>query len=463
MNIKFRIPAGMLVPVHRIMDAALGVGILLLLYSNFWPEAFVGKSTEIALLIVAASSCIFINFHMIGVYKDWASSDIVSECNRIVIGVFLVFATMLMLGYFFKVSSIYSRRVILLWIIIWPLFLCAERVFVKKILFRLLLEPRGYKSAVIAGSGPISSSLAKWIKENPWAGVRIEGFFDSTSSVCNGSFPCLGALNDLPQFVKDNNIQIVYLTLPMREEILLNRVLRDLEDSTAQVYFFPDMSIFKHLMGADIAHVAGKTAIVMRSSPFQGLSGFVKRCEDLVLGSLILMLISPVMLAIAIGIKLTSKGPVIFKQWRYGLEGEPFKIYKFRTMKVLEDGYDFIPATEGDLRITSFGLFLRKNSLDELPQFFNVLGGSMSVVGPRPHAVKMNEEYRSHVPGYMLRHISKPGITGLAQINGYKGEIHNDEDMKKRISCDIQYLQNWSFFLDIEIILKTMFKLAWRQ
>ena len=143
MNIKFRIPAGMLIPIHRIMDAALGVGILLLLYSNFWPEAFVGKSTEIALLVVAVSSCIFINFHMVGVYKDWASSDIISECNRIVIGAFLVFATMLMLGYFFKVSSIYSRRVILLWILVWPVFLCAERVFVKKILFRLLLETRG--------------------------------------------------------------------------------------------------------------------------------------------------------------------------------------------------------------------------------------------------------------------------------------------------------------------------------
>ncbi len=463
MNRKFRVPAGLLKPVHRILDATFGVGVLLVLYFSFWPEPFAGKSPQMALLIVTTTVLILSNFQMVGVYKDWASSDIISECNRIIIGVFFVFATMLMLGYLFKVSSLYSRRVILLWLFIWPAVMCLERVLVKKIFFKWLLDNGGSTSVVIAGTGKIGASLADWISDNPWAGIRVEGFFDTEDSNCGGSSFCLGSIEELPKYVKNHNIQLVYLALPMGEESLLNELLNGLEDSTAQVFFFPDMSLFKYLMGGDIARVAGQTAIVLRSSPFAGVSGVLKRCEDLILGLLILIATTPVMLLIAIGLKCTSKGPVFFKQWRYGLEGEPFQIYKFRTMKVLEDGYDFVPATKNDVRITRFGSFLRKNSLDELPQFLNVLKGTMSVVGPRPHAVKMNEEYRRLVSGYMLRHISKPGITGLAQINGYKGEIHSDEDMKKRISYDIEYLQNWSVFLDLEIIAKTIFNFAWRQ
>lgn len=463
MNRKFRVPAGMLKPVHRVLDAALGVGVLLVLYFYFWPQPFAGKSPQIALLIVTTTFLVFLNFHMVGVYKDWASADIVSECNRIILGVFFVFVTMLMLGYFFKVSSLYSRRVIILWLIIWPAVMCVERILVKKFFFKWLLENGGSTSVVIAGTGSMAASLADWVAGNPWARIRVKGFFGLEDSNCGGAPLWLGNINELPHYVKSNNIQLVYLALPMREESLLNKLLKELEDSTAQVFFFPDMSLFKHLLGGDIARVAGQTAIVLRSSPFSGLSGVLKRCEDLIFGLVILLVTIPFMLLIALGLKLTSKGPVLFKQWRYGLEGEPFQIYKFRTMEVLEDGYDFVPATKNDPRITRFGSFLRRNSLDELPQFLNVLMGTMSVVGPRPHAVKMNEEYRRLVSGYMLRHISKPGITGLAQINGYKGEIHNDEDMNKRISYDIEYLQNWSVFLDLEIIVKTIFKLAWRQ
>ncbi|WP_068791350.1 undecaprenyl-phosphate glucose phosphotransferase [Maridesulfovibrio hydrothermalis] len=463
MKNKFSFPIEMLGPFHKFLDTALGAGILLFLYSAFSPGSFASRSPQIALLIITSIVLTLICFHVAGVYKNWAGSDIVSECNHIVVAVLFVFAAMLMLGYAFKVSSIYSRRVILLWFFVWPVILCVERFFVRKIFFQCFFKSGMSKKVVIAGTGELGIALSEWINENSWAGVVVEGFFGRGDEECNGLSPCLGKIVDLPRYVKDNGIQLVYLALPMREEPLLNDLLRALEDSTVQVYFFPDMSIFKRLMGGDIAHVAGQTAIMLRSSPFEGMNGLVKRIEDLLLAMVIIILISPLMIIIALGIKLTSKGPVLFKQWRYGLEGEPFQIYKFRTMKVLENGYDFVPATEGDSRITKFGLFLRKNSLDELPQFLNVLMGSMSIVGPRPHAVKMNEEYRTHISGYMLRHISKPGITGLAQINGCRGEIRSDEDMKRRISFDIMYLQRWSVFLDLEIIFKTVFKLAWRQ
>ncbi|NDV26507.1 undecaprenyl-phosphate glucose phosphotransferase [Desulfovibrio sp. JC010] len=463
MEWKIHISPHMLEPVHRILDVGTGLFLLLGLYYHFSPDSFVSKSTHIALLVSVTAAFSVVSFHIAGVYREWAASDLVAECNRIVAAIFLIFSGLLLSAYAFKVSSIYSRRVILAAMFLWPVLLCVERVLLRKIVFRIFAENVAARRAVVAGCGKLGRSLSAWVDDNPWAGIRIMAFFDSVECDCESNSLCEGTLDDLPAYVNKNHIQLVFVALPMRDESVLNELLLRLEDSTAQIYFFPDMSIFKHLMGGDVAHVAGQTAIVLRSSPFEGMNGFLKRMEDLIISSMILIMISPLMLLIALGIKLTSKGPVLFRQWRYGLEGEPFQIYKFRTMKVLENGYSFTPATDRDPRITWFGRFLRKNSLDELPQFLNVLAGSMSIVGPRPHAVKMNEDYRKHIPGYMLRHISKPGITGLAQMNGYRGEIKNDEDMQKRISFDIEYLQHWSVLMDLKIILKTVYKFAWRQ
>ncbi|HAS88681.1 MAG TPA: undecaprenyl-phosphate glucose phosphotransferase [Desulfovibrio sp.] len=463
MGRNIRISPHMLEPFHRILDVGVGILVLLALYNIFSPAAFIAKATEIALLVAVTAGLALISFHVSGVYRDWAVADLVYECNRIIAAVLLVFGGLLLLGYAFKVSSIYSRRVVLAVMVLWPAFLCLERIILRKVVARLFVENIAARKVVVAGCGELARSLGEWVDDNPWAGIRIMAYFDSDDPCPNSPMPRAGVLDELPQYVKKNRIQLVFVALPMRDENMLNKLLLGLEDTTAQIYFFPDMSIFKHLMGGDVAHVAGQTAIVLRSSPFEGMNGFFKRMEDLTFASLILIMISPLMLLIALGIKFTSRGPVFFKQWRYGLEGEPFQIYKFRTMKVLEDGYKFTPATSKDPRITGFGFFLRKNSLDELPQFLNVLSGSMSIVGPRPHAVKMNEDYRTHIPGYMLRHISKPGITGLAQVNGYRGEIKNDGDMQKRISFDIEYLQNWSVLMDLKIILKTVYKFAWRQ
>lgn len=463
MNQFFRLPAGMLGTFHKILDPMLASGTLVFLYSIFSPSSFVATGYELLLLFACSFLLTLLCFNIAGVYRDWAGAELISECNRIVVAALAVFGGLLILGYVFKVSSIYSRSVVLSWIFIWPALMCIERIFLRKFFFSWFFETRLNKKAVIAGSGTLGARLAQWIDENPWAGINVEGFFDREDEQCNGQKPCLGKIEQLPEYVKQNRVQLVYLALPMREEVILEGLLRELEDSAAQIYFFPDMSIFKRLMGGDVAQVAGQAAIALRSSPFEGINGFIKRAEDIILSTVILMFISPLMILIALGIKLTSKGPVFFRQWRYGLGGEPFQILKFRTMKVLEDGYEFVPASRDDPRITAFGRFLRKNSLDELPQFINVLMGSMSIVGPRPHAVKMNEEYRTHVPGYMLRHISRPGITGLAQVNGSRGEIRSDEEMYKRILYDIEYLQKWSVFLDLEIILRTVFSFAWRQ
>ncbi|MCL4151663.1 UNVERIFIED_CONTAM: hypothetical protein GTU68_031720 [Idotea baltica] len=243
----------------------------------------------------------------------------------------------------------------------------------------------------------------------------------------------------------------------MSAEQRIKQVAEQLADTTASVYIVPDIFTF-NLLNSRWVDFQGITAISIYETPFAGLNSIVKRIEDVVLSSIILVLISLPMLLIALGIKLTSKGPVFFKQSRYGVDGEPIKVWKFRSMTVTEDGDKVVQATQGDSRITPFGGFLRRTSLDELPQFFNSLGGSMSIVGPRPHAVAHNEEYRQKIQGYMLRHKVKPGITGLAQINGFRGETDTLDKMEGRVRYDLRYIQTWSLSLDLKIIFLTIFK-----
>ena len=265
----------------------------------------------------------------------------------------------------------------------------------------------------------------------------------------------LGRLRELPDFVKENRIQFIYLSLPMASQPRILHVLDELKDTTASIYFVPDMFITDLIQGRS-GSVCGMPVISVCESPFTGSNGLIKRASDIILSLLILMLIAPLLLLIAIAIKLDSPGPIIFKQRRYGLDGEEILVYKFRSMRVCEDGDTIRQAQKGDARITRIGAFLRKNSLDELPQFVNVLQGRMSIVGPRPHAVAHNEIYRNLIKGYMIRHKVKPGITGWAQVNGYRGETRTLDKMQARIDHDLDYLRNWSLRLDLHIILKTI-------
>jgi putative colanic acid biosynthesis UDP-glucose lipid carrier transferase len=219
----------------------------------------------------------------------------------------------------------------------------------------------------------------------------------------------------------------------------------------------PDLFVFD-LFHANWSSVAGMPVVSVYEDPFFGIEGGIKRLEDVLLGSLILLMVSPLMLLIALGVKLTSPGPVLFKQRRYGLNGQVVEVWKFRSMTVCDDGDRVVQAKKNDARVTPFGAFLRRTSLDELPQFINVLQGQMSIVGPRPHAVAHNEEYRNMIQGYMLRHKVKPGITGWAQVNGWRGETDTLDKMQSRVDCDLAYVRNWSLWLDIKIIIKTVFK-----
>ncbi len=314
------------------------------------------------------------------------------------------------------------------------------------------------RGAVIVGMNDQGVSLAKSIAGSTYSGIELLGFFDDRSEERRsqqGKQQLLGKIGELAAYVKKNRVQFIYLSLPMMSRPRILQILDDLKDTTASIYFVPDMFITDLIQGrAD--SVCGVSVISVCDTPFRGFNGGLKRVSDIVLSLLILLFISPIMLMIALMVKLGSPGPAIFKQRRYGLDGEQIVVYKFRSMAVTEDSGTIQQARKNDMRVTGLGAILRKTSLDELPQFINVLQGRMSIVGPRPHAVAHNEMYRTLIKGYMVRHKVRPGITGWAQVNGQRGETDTLDKMQSRIDFDLDYLRNWSLQLDLFIILKTV-------
>jgi putative colanic acid biosysnthesis UDP-glucose lipid carrier transferase len=316
-------------------------------------------------------------------------------------------------------------------------------------------EPR---HAVIAGLNSQGLELARRIITDPYSRVHVTGFFDDRSAARvnpHDRHQVIGGLRDLPAYVRSHRVDLIYISLPMASQPRILSLLEDLRDTTASIYFVPDIFVTDLIQGR-LDSVSGLPVVAVCETPFTGLNGIIKRGSDIVLSLLILALISPLLLSLALAVKSSSPGPVFFRQRRYGLDGEEIIVYKFRTMYVLEDGTTIAQARKNDARVTSVGRFLRRTSLDEIPQFINVLQGRMSIVGPRPHAVAHNELYRKLIKGYMLRHKVRPGITGWAQVNGFRGETDTLDKMSGRIEYDLDYLRNWSLRLDLYIIARTM-------
>lgn len=365
---------------------------------------------------------------------------------------------LLLLGFATRYYREFSMQALILWLWIAPLSQVAAHLVLRVTAPYLLMLQGSAHRAIIVGMNEQGIALASRIRETPYARIELTGFFDDRDWQrlgCSGDFPLLGKLSELPAFVKENGIQLIYLSLPMASQPRILQVLDELKDTTASIYFVPDMFVTDLIQGRS-GSVCGMPIISVCETPFTGGSGAVKRISDIVLSLLILTLISPILLGIAVAVKLGSPGPVIFKQRRYGLDGKEILVYKFRSMTVCDDGGTIVQAKKNDSRITPLGAFLRKSSLDELPQFVNVLQGRMSIVGPRPHAVAHNELYRNLIKGYMIRHKVKPGITGWAQVNGFRGETDTLDKMQARIDYDLDYLRNWTLKLDLHIILRTV-------
>ena len=352
----------------------------------------------------------------------------------------------------------FSDQAMLVWLVAAPFAQITAHLLLRgcaRFLVRLQGAPR---RAIIVGMNEQGVALARRVGETPYSRIEFVGFFDDRDLSrldASTDFRMVGMLHELPQFVRAKDIQLIYLSIPMASQPRILRVLDELKDTTASIFFVPDM-FFTDLIQGRAGSVCGTPVISICETPFTGYSGVVKRLSDIALSILILLLILPVLIGVAIAVKMGSPGPAIFRQRRYGLDGKEIVVYKFRSMTVTEDGTAVQQATKNDSRITPLGAFLRKTSLDELPQFVNVLQGRMSIVGPRPHAVAHNELYRKLIKGYMVRHKVKPGITGWAQVNGYRGETETLDKMQGRIDCDLDYLRHWSLGLDLHIIFKTI-------
>jgi putative colanic acid biosynthesis UDP-glucose lipid carrier transferase len=398
------------------------------------------------------------------VYGAWRGSPMRREALRIMVSWMGVIVALAVLAFFSKTSTEYSRMAIGSWFILAPL-----AVITLHILRRLLLgyfrgQGKNSRAVAIVGANEMGERLSNSFLEMPWLGYKFMGYYDDRASSNDGE-RCItgsdvvicGDLDALFADAKAGKIDIIYITLPLRAEQRIKTLIKNLANSTVSVNIVPDFFVFD-LLHARWSTLQGLPVISIFDTPFQMSDGIAKRAEDLILGTAILSLISIPMIFIALAVKITSPGPILFKQKRYGVHGEEIDVYKFRSMSVMDNGAEIKQATKNDSRVTKLGAFLRRTSLDELPQFFNVLSGKMSIVGPRPHAVAHNEYYREQIQGYMLRHKVKPGITGLAQINGLRGETETIEKMAARVQFDLDYIRHWSLSMDLKIIFQTIYK-----
>ncbi|MFM9913789.1 MAG: undecaprenyl-phosphate glucose phosphotransferase [Methylophilaceae bacterium] len=446
-QLSYRKPMTPAMLVKMLLDPILIIGTLLTL-AYYYDDLIDREYMLLSLMIFALT--------FPGTWSK--NSNMRSELAHILTNWPILVGILVFFGYTTTFLEHFDHDVVVGWVFITPLVMFVLHVLIRKLLERLR-SGQDAKVAVIVGANDIGLQMRERLSEEASIGIHSQGFFDDrpsnrTALGEDGQNELLGRLADVANYIRTHSVDIIYMALPMSSQPRVLNLLDDLKDTTASLYFVPDIFVFD-LIQARIDDVAGIPVVAVCETPFYGMNGFIKRASDIVLSLLILLLISPIMLVLALGVKLSSSGPILFKQRRYGLDGRDIIVYKFRSMTVCEDGGKVVQATRNDKRVTPFGAFIRKTSLDELPQFINVLQGRMSIVGPRPHAVAHNEEYRKLIKGYMIRHKVKPGITGWAQVNGFRGETDTVDKMKMRIDYDLDYLRRWNLVLDMKIIMRT--------
>ncbi len=367
-------------------------------------------------------------------------------------------AILALCGYATSSLAFFRFEVMLWWALLTPAALWLLVFWGRKLLRWHAALPENRRNAVIVGAGPLGVKVAKALAARGMRGITFAGYFDDRSDdrVDAEAMPArLGGLRGAAPYIREHAVHEVYITLPLGSQPRIVELMEELQGTTASIFFVPNVFGI-HIIQGRLQDMNGIPVVGICETPFTGTNSLVKRVSDIVLASLILVLISPLLVAVAIGVKLSSPGPVIFKQRRNGLAGEEIVVWKFRSMTTQDNGEHVPQARRDDPRVTRFGAFIRRTSLDELPQFFNVLQGRMSIVGPRPHAVAHNEQYRRLIKAYMVRHKVKPGITGWAQIHGHRGETDTLDKMQARVEYDLEYLRNWSLGLDLQIIARTV-------
>jgi putative colanic acid biosynthesis UDP-glucose lipid carrier transferase len=442
--------------IQKVVDAGVIVATLFIgaaLYGIDW--------TASNYLMLAFCAVVFFAFFsdISGLGNSWRGQTIGAESQAIFYSWIGTILCLLLLGYATKTTASFSRITVGGWMILTPILLLVVRSVIRFILFKLREQGFNSRTIAIVGTDEVAQNLAREIMNQSWMGLKIAGYYDNRAELRSKPDPdidinVIGRFDDLINAAKNNEYDGIYIALPMRAETLIAYIVNELSDCSVPVHIVPDLFTF-NLITSRATNIGRIPLLSVYDSPFDEMGMMLKRTQDIFLGFVILTVFAVPMLMIAIAVKLSSRGPVLFKQRRYGLGGEEILVWKFRTMNVCEDGINIKQARKKDPRFTPIGKFLRQTSLDELPQFINVISGSMSIVGPRPHAVAHNEIYRSRIDGYMLRHLVKPGITGWAQINGWRGETDTDEKMERRIEADLEYVRNWSIWLDLKIIALT--------
>tara|TARA_Y100001947_G_scaffold2058_1_gene1880 strand:- start:13426 stop:14829 length:1404 start_codon:yes stop_codon:yes gene_type:complete len=442
--------------VYRLIDIFI-IQICLIAASYLYLEKFDVKYFVLGLV----SNMAYLFFaELFVLYRSWRNGSFKEMVFYTVCSWALTLFPLFIFLFFTKQTEYFSRVVLGLWMVSTAILLCTWRGVFRQFLISIRRKGYNTRSVGIIGLTKRGIDLANEIINYPESGYKLTAVFDERDPVrLDHKYidRLAGGIAEGVKMAQQGKLEILFVALPLTNKERIENILKALGDTTVDVHIVPDVFTF-NLLHSRIGHVGEVQTISVYDSPMRGGYSIMKRMEDVFLSLAILTVIAMPMLLIAIGIKITSPGPVFFKQDRYGMDGKKIKVWKFRSMRVMDNGAVVKQATKGDPRITPFGAFLRRTSLDELPQFFNVLQGTMSVVGPRPHAVSHNEEYRKKVAYYMLRHKMKPGITGWAQVNGWRGETDTVEKMEMRIKYDLEYIRNWSIWMDFKIVIFTLFR-----
>ncbi len=441
--------------VFKLLDAgAIGIGLLFLL--QWFPDSD-SKATIASYLI--ALGMFSLSAELFGLYRNWQGIQFAREatCGVMTWGTTLL--ALFAVGNLSLYTTEFSSSALLFWFAVTPIVSLSFRIWWRWIVAWLVRKEIYTRKFAVVGVNELGLQLVKNINNSPELGLKFLGFYDDRPVARTIDLPIdlrsrLGRISSLIEHARRSEVNVVFITLPMRAEERIREVLDELSDSTTSVYIVPDLLVFQ-MLHSRWSDIQGLPVVSVFENPFYGVDGMLKRVVDIGLATACLLFAAIPMALIATAVKLTSPGPVIFTQKRYGLDGREIRVLKFRSMTVCEDGNKVTQAAKNDSRLTAIGGFLRSTSLDELPQLFNVMLGNMSLIGPRPHATAHNEMYRSQIDGYMMRHKVKPGITGLAQVSGCRGETETLEKMAERIRYDHQYIREWSIWLDLKILFRT--------
>ena len=440
----------------RLLDAGL---VAASLWACSWLRP--GGWTDPLPWLALCSAALFVLLAEIrGAYRSWRTGGLAQEAGELLVAWLGVLFALLVFHFATQSGHSLSQRTFLAWAFGVPVWIVASRIALRGLARRVRARGGNTRRVAIAGVGTLARRVAATLRDEPWMGLQLVGFFDDRRrmrpAISKEAAPLIaGSLDDLVAASHRGEHDVVYIALPLRAERRIKTLVRRLAEARVAVHLVPDVTDLILLRSRWLT--LGNTPVVsLVDAPLDGMERAVKRAEDLVLAVGALACASLPMLLIAAAVKLTSKGPVIFRQRRYGLDGSEITVFKFRTMSVLEDGPDVQQARRNDPRVTKLGRILRATSLDELPQLFNILRGDMSMVGPRPHPTVLDDQHRDLIDLYFLRHRMKPGLTGWAQVNGFRGETDSLDKMTGRIDHDLHYIRQWSLPLDLKIVALTV-------